>query len=143
MKGVSQLISHSTTLVIGITALGMLVIGITSFLFDMETDLTELEMNYLANNVKFSVMRIYSMANTSSQFVNGTFEIPILEKIGNKQILAEFDEANLILSTNVDNQEIKVTRKINLDANLTGRVYFPAKFILEKQNGEISIRMIE
>ena len=95
------------------------------------------------NNIKFNLMRIYSIANSSSEFMNGTFEIPVIEKIGSKQILAEFNQSDLILSTNVRNEKIEIVRKINLDANFSGIAYFPAKFVLEKIDDEISIRMIE
>lgn len=143
MKGVSQILSHSTFLVIGIIAMGMVVASVSDYLFDTEERLTRLELNYIANNIKSNLLKVYSLANSSSEYVTGNFQIPVAEKLGNRKIYLEINETVLRMILNLENKEIEIIRDLNIDANLTGRTYLPASFDLEKINGEINIRLIE
>jgi hypothetical protein len=143
MKGVSPILSHSTLLVIGIIAMGLIIVSIADFLSDTEETLTTLELNYMANTLKTNLLKIYSVANSSSDSVNGKFQIPVAEKIGSKRIYVEADNNFLKIIANLKNKKIEISRAINIDANVTGKVYLPAFFELEKTGEDVSIRLVE
>ncbi len=143
MKGVSQLVSHSSLLIISMIGMGLIVGGVSDYLFDTEKTLTRLELNNIANKVKANFIKVYSLANTTSGYVTGTFEISVAEKGGGKRVLLDANPDNFTLSATFNNEKIEIVRSLNIDANVSGIAYLPAFLVLEKINGNITIRLVE
>ena len=143
MKGASQLVSHSSLLIISIIAMGMIVSGVSDYLFSTETTITRLELNNVANIVKSNLIKVYSVANSSSPYISGKFHLPVAERVGSNRVLIEANSDNFTLSVNLRNEKIEITRSYNIDANITGRAYLPASFELEKIDQNITIRLVE
>ncbi len=142
MRGASQIVSHTSLLLISIVAMGMIVSGISDYLFNTEKIITRLELNNIANIVQSNVLKIYSLANTSS-YISGKFFLPVAEKIGSKRVFIEANSDNFTLSVNLKNENIRIVRSFEIDANITGKAYLPAYLELEKLNEEVSIRLVE
>lgn len=143
MKGVSPLVSHSSLLIISIIGLGLIVGTVSDYLFDTEKTLTKLELNNIANKVKTNFIKVYSLANTTSGYVTGIFELSVAEKVGGKKVLLDANADNFTLSATFNNEKIEIVRSLNIDANISGIAYLPASLVLEKINGNITIRLVE
>lgn len=143
MKAVYPTLSHSTLLLIGLIAMSLVLVSIYSFISDMEKGLTYLELNYIGDSIKNKVLEIYSLANQSSNYSKGTFQLSLPEKIGNRKYTITFYQNDLFVSVPLRSDIIEINRPLKINATLSGTAYLPAKLSMEKnQNGDIYINLV-
>ena len=136
-------LSHSTLLLLGLIAMSLIITSISISLSRMERDLTLVEMNFFADSVRNKVLEVYSLANQSSNFTEGVFQLNLPEKIGNKRYSITLYQGGLLVNTSVKNEPIEISRNLSIDAELNGTSFMPVSVKLDKQDGKIKIGLIE
>ena len=142
MKGVHPLISHSTLLLIGLIAMSLIFVSITSSFSKTERDLIRSEINYIAESSKNKILEIYSMTNQTIEYSNGTFKLNLPEKVGDKKYILSLNQNSLTVKMPFKNEIIKLNRTLNIDAELNGESYLPASIEMEKIGGTITINLV-
>lgn len=142
MKAIYPTLSHSTLLLIGLIAMSLILVSIYSFISDLEKNMTYLDLNYIADSTKNEILEVYSLANQSSNYSKGTFQLSLPEKIGNRKYSISFNQNNLLVSVPLRTDIVETTRQLKINATLSGTAYLPAKLNMEKQNGNIYINLV-
>ena len=143
MKAVTPILSHSALLLIGLIAVSLIIVSLSTSFSTTERDLIRTELNYIAESAKNKILEIYTMANQSSEYFNSSFELELPEKIGERNYLLKLEQENLTASMSFKNQNIEVVRTLNIDAQLNGEAYMPASILLEKSGGIITIDLVD
>jgi len=142
MKAVYPTLSHSTLLLIGLIAMSLILVSIYSFISDLEKNMTYLDLNYIADSTKNKILEVYSLANQSSNYSKGTFQLSLPEKIGNRKYSITFYQNDLMVSVPLKTDIIEVSRQLKINATLSGTAYLPATLNMEKQDGDIYINLV-
>jgi len=142
MKGVHPVLSHTTLLLIGLIAMSLIIVSISSFSSKTERDLVTSEINYITESAKNKILEIYSMANRTTEYTNGTFKLNLPETIGDKKYILSLNQNNLTVFIPFKNGNIEVNRTLNIDAQLNGESYLPASIEVEKVGGIITMNLV-
>jgi hypothetical protein len=143
MKGMYPTLSHSILLLLGLITMSLLIVAISSSLSNIETDLTTVELNFIADSAKSKVIEVYAFANQSSSYATGLFSLNLPDKVGNVKYSMTLQQNDLILTATVKNNIIEIVRPLAIDAELSGSSFMPASIKLDKQNGLIKIGLIQ
>ena len=143
MKGAYPTLSHSLLILLGLTAMSMIVASLSISFLSTEKDLSTVELNFIADSVKNKMMDAYSLANQSSDYSTGYFHLSLPEKIGNRRYTITLTQKKLFVNESVTNGQIEVSRDLNIDAELSGSVSAPASIRVDKQNGMISMELVK
>ena len=143
MKGVHPILSHSILMLLGLTAMGLMLLSITVSLSKTEEALVSSELNFLANSVKSRILEAYSLASQSSNYTSGLFELDVPEKIGNRRYSITLIDNALLANTSVRSHPIEVALSVPIEAEMNGTSFMPASISVEKQNGAIRIGLIK
>jgi len=143
MKGAYPTLSHSILLLLCLIAMSLIITSVFASLIRIEKDLTMVELNFFADTIKNKVLEAYSLANQSSEYASGMFQINLPERIGNKKYSITLYQYGLLVNTSVKNEPIEISRDLPIDAELSGSSFMPVSIKVEKQNGEIKIGLIE
>ncbi|MEM3609609.1 MAG: hypothetical protein QXK49_03015 [Candidatus Aenigmatarchaeota archaeon] len=136
-------LSHSILLLLGLLAASLLIFSISVALTTIERDLTKAELNFIADSAKNKILEAYSLANQTSNYTYGIFNLSLPEKIGNKKYSIALSQNSLLLNTSVKNQPIETSRYLAIDAELNGISFIPASIKIEKENEKIKIELIK
>jgi len=142
MKAVHPVLSHTALLLIGLIAMSLIIVSISSLFSKTEKNLVTSEMNYIAESAKNKILEIYSMVNRTMEYSNGTFQLNLPEKIGDKKYTLSLNQDNLTVKMPFENEIIEVNRTLNIDAELNGESYLPASIEIEKIGGIITINLV-
>lgn len=140
MKGVHPLLSHSALLVIGLVAMGMIIASLTTTFSKTESNLIRAEANYIAETARNNILEIFLTAD-QSEYTNGTFQLNLPEKIGDKKYRLLLDQNVISLRMPFENDIIEVNKTLNIDAELSGEASLPASVVVEK-DGIINITLV-
>jgi glyceraldehyde-3-phosphate dehydrogenase/erythrose-4-phosphate dehydrogenase len=142
MKGIHPVLSHTTLLLIGLIAMSLIIVSISSLFSKTEKDLVTSEINYIAESTKNKILEIYNMANQTTEYINGTFQLNLPETIGDKKYTLILNQNNLTVLMPFENENIEVNRTLNIDAQLNGESYLPASIEIEKTGGIITMNLV-
>ena len=142
MKGIYPTLSHSVLLLLGLIAMSLIISSIYLSLSRIERDLTIVELNYFADSIKSKILEVYSLANQSSNYTTGLFELNLPEKIGNKKYSITLNQDLLLVNTSVRNEPVEISRKLSIDAEISGASLMPASIKVDKQDEKIRIGLI-
>jgi len=140
MKGVHPILSHSALLIIGLVAMGMIVASLSSSFSKTEKNLIRAEAEYIAESAKGKILQIYSLVN-QSDYSEGTFQLDLPEKIGDKKYTLLLSQNMLTLRMPFENDYIEVNKKVNINASLSGEKMLPASIAVEK-DGAITMELV-
>ena len=143
MKGIDPLLSHGILLLLGLVAMSLLIVSVSISLSTTEKNLISLELNFVAESVKNKIIEVYSLANQSSNYTTGLFELNLPEKIGNKRYSVTLSQNNLLVNTSFGNQPINVAISLPIDAELSGSQNMPFFIKVDKSNGQIKIGLVK
>lgn len=143
MKGVYPTLSHSLLLLLGFTAMSLIVASLFFSFLSTERELTTAELNFIADSVKNKILDVYSLVNQSSNYSMGYFQLNLPEKIGNKRYGITLSQNKLLVNTSVRNEPVEVSRDLTINAELSGSLLAPASVRVNKQNGIISIGLVK
>lgn len=141
MKGVHPILSHSALLIIGLVAMGMIVASLSSSFSKTERSLINSEVDYIAESAKVKILEIYNLAS-QSEFSNGTFNLDMPEKIGDKKYLLILNQNLLTVRMPFENDNIEVNRTLGIDANIGGESYMPASINVQKIGGLVTMELV-
>ena len=141
MKGVHPILSHTALLVIGLVAMGMIVASLSSSFSKTERSLINSEVDYIAESAKVKILEIYNLAS-QSEFSNGTFNLDMPEKIGDKKYLLILNQNLLTVRMPFENDNIEVNRTLGIDANIGGESYMPASINVQKIGGLVTMELV-
>jgi len=142
MKGVYPTLSHSVLLLLGLIAMSLLITSISLSLSRTEKNLITTELNFFADSIKDKIIEIYVLANQSSNYSIGIFQLDLPEKVGNRKYSITLYQDMLLINTSVKNEPILVNRKLAINAELSGTSFMPVYIKLDKLNDEIKIGLI-
>ncbi|MFQ6020768.1 MAG: hypothetical protein ACE5J4_01975 [Candidatus Aenigmatarchaeota archaeon] len=137
MKGISNVLSHTIYLLLGLTTLILILITLSTLRTDIERNSITSQLSYSIEFVKDEILSLNNIAENSDD-PSAEIEITLPEKIGNKKYTIELYQKGLKIYLN----DIEVNRKINIDADLEGRSDLPAFLKLERINGVNKISVI-
>ena len=140
MKGVHPILSHSVLLVISLVAMGMIIASLTASFSGTESGLLRAEIDYIAETARSEVLDIYQLAS-QSDYTNGTFELELPEKIGDKKYVLLLEDSKLKVRMPFENDFVEVEKTLNINAQLSGEASLPASLVVEK-NGVMSISLV-
>jgi hypothetical protein len=143
MEGIYPTLSHSVLLLLGLIAMSLIISSIYISLSRIERDLTTVELNYFADSIKNKILEVYSLANQSSNYTTGLFKLNLPEKLGNKKYSITLSQDLLLVNTSVKNEPVEISRKLSIDAELTGVSFMPASIKVDKQDEKIKIGLVE
>lgn len=143
MKGLSPLLTHSALLLIGLIAISMIIVSASSSFSRTERNLIETEINYIAESARNEIIEIYNMVNQTMDYSNGTFQLNLPEKIGDKKYTLRLEQNNIFVSLSLQNEIVEANRTLNIDAVLDGESYLPASIIIEKIGGTITMDLVD
>lgn len=142
MRAFIPMVSHTTLLLIGLIAVSLIVVSISSSFSETEKNLIKSELDYIAESAKNKILEIYSMANQSMEYSNASFRLNLPQNIGNKKYLLSLDNQNLTVTFFLQNENIEVGKTLNIDAQLGGEAYMPASIIVENVGGSITMDLV-
>jgi len=143
MKGIYPILSHSLLLLLGLVAMSLVIISISSSLSRTEIDLTTVELNFVADAIKNKILEVYSLANQSSNYTTGLFQLNLPEKVGNNKYSITLYQNGLMVNSSVKNKPIEINRNLSIDAELSGTYFLPVSIKVDKQNGKIKIGLVK
>lgn len=143
MKGIHPVLSHSALLLIGLIAMSLIIVSVSSLFSKTEKDLITSEINYIAESAKNKILEIYTMANQTMDYSNGTFQLNLPEKIGDRKYILSLNQNSLTVTISFKNEIIEVNRILNIDAELNGESYLPASIEMEKIGGIITMDLVD
>jgi len=143
MKGIYPTLSHSVLLLLGLIAMSLIISSIYLSLSRIEMDLTAVELNYFADSIKSKILEVYSLANQTSNYTTGLFKLNLPEKIGNKKYSITLSQGLLLINASVRNEPIELSRRLYIDAELSGTTLMPASIKVDKQNEKIKIGLVQ
>lgn len=141
MKAVSPILSHTILLAIGLAAITLILISVSSFSADMEKTSVTSQLSYVAEFVKNEILRIYSLVDQSNTTNKVQLNLP--ERIGNKPYIIELYQNGLKVEMSLRNDLVEINKKINISAILNGTSSLPASLIQQRlENGDILISLV-
>lgn len=141
MKAISPILSHTILLAIGLAAITLILISISSFSADMEKMSVTSQLSYAAEFVKDEILRIYSLANQSD--TTNKVQLSLPERIGNKPYIIELYQNGLKVEISLRNDLLEINKKINISATLNGTSSLPASLVQQRlENGDILISLV-
>jgi hypothetical protein len=143
MRGIYPTLSHSILLLLSLIAMSLIIASISISLSRTEANLVLVELNFVADSVKNKILEAYSLANQSSNYTTGLFQLNLPEKIGNKKYSITLYQNSLLVNTSVNNEPIEINRILPIDAELNGTYFLPVSIKVEKENGKIKIGLIK
>ena len=143
MKGTHPTLSHSIMLILGLTAMSLIIFSISVSLAKTETNLITTELNFFADFVKNKILEVYSLANQTSDYTTGLFQLNLPEKIGDRKYSVTLYQGGLYVNTSVRSNPIEINRILTIDAELNGTYFMPASIKVEKLNGIIKIGLVK
>ncbi|MFH1229087.1 MAG: hypothetical protein V1678_01525 [Candidatus Aenigmatarchaeota archaeon] len=143
MKGIHPLLSHTILLALGLTAMGLITFSVSMSLNGTERNLVFTELRFFANSAKDSVIEAYALANQSSNYTTGLFQLNLPEKIGNKKYSITLKDGELMANMTVRGEPLGVVLGMPIDAKMNGTRFMPSSILLEKKDGKISIGLVE
>lgn len=143
VKGVYPTLSHSLMLLLGLTAMSLIIFSISMSLNKTETNLITTELNFFADSIKNKILGAYSLANQSSNYTTGIFLLDVPEKIGDRRYSITLYHGGLSVDTSVRGNPIIVNRSLTIDAELNGTSFMPASIQVGKQDGRIKIGLVK
>ena len=143
MKGVYPTLSHSILLLLGLLAMGVIIVSLSVSLSRIERDLVSVELSFVADSAKNKLLEVYSLANQSSNYTTGLFQLNLPEKIGNKRYSITLYQNGLLVNTSVRNEPIEINRNLSIDADLNGTYFMPVSIKVDKENGKIKIGLVK
>ncbi len=142
MRAVTPILSHSALLLIGLIAVSLIIVSISTSFSKTEKDLIRSEMNFIAEAAKDKILEIYSAASQATEYSNSSFQLGLPQKIGENKYLLSLNQDNLTVSIAFKNEEIEIAKALNIDAELSGEAYLPASILAEKVGGNITISLV-
>jgi len=141
MKAISPILSHTILLAIGLAAITLILISISSFSADMERISVKSQLSYAAEFVKDEILRIYSLADQSN--TTNKVQLSLPERIGNKAYIIELYQNGLKVEMSLRNDLLEINKKINISATLNGTSSLPASLMQQRlENGDILISLV-
>lgn len=142
MKGVYPTLSHSLMLLLGLTAMGLIIFSISMSLSKTEINLITTELNFFADSLKDKILEVYDLTN-QSDYATGLFQLNLPEKIGERRYSIALYQGGLSVNTSVGNNPIEINRSLAIDAELNGTYFMPVSIEVEKQGGKIKIGLVK
>lgn len=130
---VSQLVSHSTYLLIALVAIAMILASFSAFRSNIEKVSTESNLNLIGDMVKQEILKLYSSSEES-----GKIEIPVQSKLGEKPFIITLSQNKIVVEMN----GFQIEKKVLINANLEGRASLPAFILLRKDAGVKTISLV-
>lgn len=143
MKGAYPTLSHSIMLILGLTAMSLMIFSISMSLSNTEKNLVTTELNFFADSIKNKILEVYSLANQSSSYTTGLFQLNLPEKIGDRRYSISLYQGGMSVNTSVRSNPIEINRSLAIDAELNGTYFMPVSIKIEKQDGKIKIGLIK
>lgn len=143
MRGTYPTLSHSIMLILGLTAMSLIIFSISISLTRTEVNLITAELNFFADSIRNKILEVYSLANQTSNYTTGLFQLNLPEKIGDKKYSITLYQNRLYVNTSVRNNPIEVNRILAIDAELNGTYFTPVSIKVEKQDGRIKIGLVK
>jgi len=143
MKGVHPTLSHSLLMLLGFVTMSLIIASISVSLSRMEKDIILTETNLFADSIKNKILEAYILANQSSNYTTGLFQLNLPEKIGNKRYSVTLYQSGLLVNTSIRNEPIEINRYLAIDAELSGEYVMPTSIKVEKKDGKIKIGLIK
>jgi hypothetical protein len=143
MKGVYPTLSHSILLLLGLTAMSLIIFSVSMSLANTEKNLITTELNFFADSIKNKILEVYTLANRSSNYTTGLFQLNLPEKIGDRRYSVTLYQGRLYVNMSVRSNPIEVSRSLAIDAELNGTYFMPASIKVEKQDGKIKIGLVK
>jgi hypothetical protein len=134
MKGIYPTLSHSILLLLGLTAMSLVVVSVYSSLSSTEKNLVSVELNFIADSARDKILETYSFVNQSSDYERGLFYLDLPEEIGNKKYTITLKQNELMVNITVKDEQLSASRQLPIDAELVGSSFMPACVRVEKQN---------
>jgi len=130
-------------LILGLTAMSLIIFSISISLTRTEVNLITAELNFFADSIRNKILEVYSLANQTSNYTTGLFQLNLPEKIGDKKYSITLYQNRLYVNTSVRNNPIEVNRILAIDAELNGTYFTPVSIKVEKQDGRIKIGLVK
>jgi hypothetical protein len=143
MKGAYPTLSHSIMLILGLTAMSLMIFSISMSLANTEKNLVTTELNFFADSIKNKILEVYSLANQSSNYTTGLFQLNLPEKIGDRRYSIALYQGGMSVNASVRSKPIEINRSLAIDAELNGTYFMPVSIKIEKQDGKIKIGLIK
>ena len=143
MKGTHPTLSHSIMLILGLTAMSLIIFSISISLTKTETNLITTELNFFADSARNKILEVYSLANQTSDYTTGLFQLNLPEKIGDRRYSITLYQNGLYVNTSVRSNSIEVNRILAIDAELNGTYFMPVSIKVEKRDGRIKIGLVK
>jgi parallel beta-helix repeat protein len=134
MKGIYPTLSHSILLLLGLTAMSLVVVSVYSSLSTIEKNLVSVELNFIADSARNKILETYSFVNQSSDYERGLFYLGLPEEIGNKKYTITLKQNELMVNITVKDEQLSASRQLPIDAELMGSSFMPACVRVEKRN---------
>ena len=142
MKGIDPLLSHGILLLLGMVTMSLLIVSISISLSRTERNLVSVELSFIADSIKNKIIETYSLANQSSNYTTGLFQLNLPERIGNRRYSVTLSQNNLLVNTSIGNEPIEIARSLPIDAELSGSLTMPIFIKVDKKDGQIKIGLI-
>jgi cell shape-determining protein MreC len=142
MKAVTPILSHSSLLLIGLIAVSLIIVSLSTSFSTTESDLVRTELNYIVESAKSRILEVYNIASQQSEYFNSSFELGLPEKIGERKYLLKLDQENLTVSMSFKNENIEIVKTLNINAQMNGESYLPASILAENSGGIITIDLV-
>ena len=143
MQGIYPTLSHSILLLLGLLAMSLLIASVYISLSITEKSLFSVELNFVANSIKNKILEVYSLANQSSNYTTGLFQLNFPEKIGNRKYSITLYQNMLLVNSSIKNEPVEINLNLPVDAELSGTSFLPASIKVDKQEGKIKIGLIK
>jgi len=136
MKAFYPQLSYTFFIVISIVALAIILITVNMFTDSIQKNYAYGQLNYVAENMKNDILRLYSSN------AEGRLELSAPKEIIGNQYTIEMNQKNLKLSLNFKDKKIEVQRFVNISASLSGKSYAPASIEMNRTGENIFIRLV-
>lgn len=123
-------------LLLGLTAMSLIIFSISVSLGKTEVNLVTAELNFFADSTKDRLLQTYILANGSDS-ATGLFSMDLPQKVGNRRYSVTLHDGGLFVNTTVRGTDIGVSRSLPIDAQMNGTSFMPASIEVEKQAGRI------
>jgi hypothetical protein len=141
MKGVHPILSHSVLLIIGLAAMGMIIVSVSSTMSTTRSNLVRAETEYLSEAMRAMILEVYGSVNRPGNF-SGTFGMDFPETVGDQKYVVVLSGNTLTIRLPVDNNVMEVSRVLDIDASISGEKGMPASLAVEKTGETITMDLI-
>jgi hypothetical protein len=141
MKGVHPVLSHSLLLMIGVAAMGLVILSISSTFSKTERNLVMSEISYVSELVRARIMEAYTSSMNTGNF-SGNFVLALPEKIGDQRYVVALANETITVRIPFENEMLEVNKTVSINAQLSGESMMPASLSVEKAGETITMDLV-